>query len=209
MRLFDPDVVEEKNLSRQVLYTKGDVGEFKAEAALRRVNSIGRVDSVETSVVKVTDEQTILDAVSNSQLVISEWTWAVVCENSDQGRLGRLILNACIQSGVPLLSYTGSLIGPLTIPGVTACPACVATSASNFGVPTGMRAMSRFGAPSFAPRLGLVAAAVSWEAIFYLAGLPTESCSSVIHLDPFHWHSSVLPVSRNSDCIECSIPAKS
>ena len=42
LTLMDPDRVSLSNLDRQILYTEADVGEFKAQAAVRRLAAFNR-----------------------------------------------------------------------------------------------------------------------------------------------------------------------
>lgn len=202
LRVVDGDVVEERNLSRQVLYTMDDIGDLKADAARRALEAVGRTRVVSFA-MSVDEPSQIEDVIRGSDLILSEWSWSAVAGLGDAASLGRILLDLAVRLDVPILSYSGNVVGPLTRPAVDACPLCVAASGEEFGAGRAVRAMQRSGAPSISSRLALTSAAVAWEAMLFLSGLGCSSASAVIHLSPFEWTASVQRFARRADCPVC------
>jgi molybdopterin-synthase adenylyltransferase len=200
LHLYDPDRVEERNMSRQILYTLDDVGGAKAEVAAGRLRRIGRVQEVTASKLRIASADDLAPAIRGCDLVLSEWSWA----SGEPGprNPGPAILEACARTGTPVLSYSGSIVGPLTIPGETACPRCAAhTDVEGLRPQREFKPFVRMGVPSVAPRLGLTASVVAWEAMLFLSGAarPT-TLDALIHLNPFSWTLKKVPLERSERC---------
>ncbi|SFM82992.1 ThiF family protein [Pimelobacter simplex] len=207
--LFDGDIVSPANLSRQILYTADDIGSMKTEVAKDVIERVGRGTSVQAMSQWADESPELHDAIEESDLVLSEWTWGSTWSRPDSDfAIGEHLLRTCARTRTPLLSYVGNVIGPLTIPGKTACPFCLRHADGDgdgdvFGITHSAMSMRRNGAPSMAPRLALTAGAVTWEAARYLSGHDSVTERSVIHLSPFDWSAHLVPAARDDRCTYC------
>ncbi len=102
--IVDYDVVDQSNLQRQILYGYEDIGESKAEAAAKRLNSLNPHIKVKVHKVRF-DESNALDLVSG---------YDVVADGSDNFKTRYLVNDACVMAGKPLsfaaiFQYDGQL----------------------------------------------------------------------------------------------------
>lgn len=108
LHCVDPDLVELSNLNRQVLYTEGDIGHAKADAAVARLQNLNsdisttgersRVNCVD-DVVRLADDCDILILAADQPISRS----AVGNTNVDQSRMlaTEAFLDRCLLSWTP------------------------------------------------------------------------------------------------------------
>jgi len=89
--IVDFDVVDYTNLQRQIIYSTGDVGRSKLEAAAERVHQINPEVAVETHGVRLTSENAleVLDG------------YDVVVDGTDNFPTRYLVNDACVMLGIP------------------------------------------------------------------------------------------------------------
>jgi molybdopterin/thiamine biosynthesis adenylyltransferase len=117
----DMDTVETSNLGRQTFYSEADVGRKKIVAAadaVKRLSRFTKFEGIDKKISSSQDIREILDRVGSAELMIQAADfpiWGVTVWAAQ----------ASCSTGVPLLpsSYMG--VGPLTLPGKSACPACI------------------------------------------------------------------------------------
>ena len=68
LTLVDPDVVEESNLNRQLLYSLDDIGELKIIAAKNRIQKID--DDIQIKIDKSHDRRKLLETLETYDVVI-------------------------------------------------------------------------------------------------------------------------------------------
>lgn len=117
----DPDVLEASNLGRQVFFAEGDVGRKKVVAA---ASAVARLSS-HTRFVGV--DQEIGAAAHIEELIREHGPVDLIVQAADRPiwDLTMQIAAASLATSIPALhaSYLG--VGPLLLPGVSACPACI------------------------------------------------------------------------------------
>ncbi|NIA72317.1 ThiF family adenylyltransferase [Pelagibius litoralis] len=201
--LIDQDKVESTNLHRQVLFNSDDLGKSKVKSAAAAIQAFQPDVEIETIDRMIDSSDSLQPYLDNADLVINAFGYR-------EGSLASFIYHAAAKSSVPCLTFSGSWIGPLTIPGRSACVACLqnddqlkealALSVSNYERPTSRQAF-----PAIAPRLGTTACLAVWEAVRFLAGLDEiPSVNNIIIFDSFHYidHKRIR-VERNPDCPVC------
>ncbi|MFN3839963.1 MAG: ThiF family adenylyltransferase [Cyclobacteriaceae bacterium] len=102
--IADFDVVQESNLQRQILFTTGDIGKPKADAALVRLSQLNPLISFTTHTYKIESR--------NAIQIISEYD--IILDGSDNFPTRYLINDACVLMDKPLiygsiLQYEGQL----------------------------------------------------------------------------------------------------
>lgn len=172
--LVDHDRVEPSNLNRQVLYTDGDVGSPKAEAAARRIADVNpfirargwnlRVSSLEDARAVMAGRDLLVCAADRPRIRIYEWLNA-----------------AALAEGVPWVrgANDGLTVNTfLHVPGETACFECEQLR-SHEALPWYGRAMryameeigDRTVNPCTSPVAGLIGNLTALEVVKWLTGI--------------------------------------
>ncbi|GAA5185835.1 ThiF family adenylyltransferase [Rugosimonospora acidiphila] len=172
--LVDDDTVELHNLNRQVLYTDGDVGCAKTEAAARRVAQANPHVTVSTLTRRVSGVEDARTCMRGRDLLIC-------AADRPRIRLYDWLNEAALDEGVPWVrgandGLTVNLF--LHAPGRTACFACE-QRAAHANIPgygaTIRYAMEHLGNrtvnPCTAPVAGLIGSLVALEAVKLLTGV--------------------------------------
>lgn len=116
--IVDSDVVEIKNLQRQIIYTTKDADKAKVESAKERIEALNPDVKVIPYRVRVTSKN-ILDMIRDYDIII---------DGSDNFPTKYLVNDACVFSGKPLFHGGISKFEGQTmtiIPGQSACYRCI------------------------------------------------------------------------------------
>ncbi|HEX8912206.1 MAG TPA: ThiF family adenylyltransferase [Humisphaera sp.] len=117
----DADLVEPRNLGRQTFFAERDVGRKKVEAArdaVARLTAHTAFAGVDRQVGSAADVEALVRSGGGADLMVQ-------AADRPIWDLTRWMAKAAISTGVPVLhaSYLG--VGPLFVPGRSACPACM------------------------------------------------------------------------------------
>lgn len=93
LTVFDPDVVDESNLQRQVIHTEGAVGELKISSAARAVHALNSATAL-TGVAEALTPATVLDQLAGHDLVL---------DGTDNFPTRYLVSDACEILNIPLV----------------------------------------------------------------------------------------------------------
>jgi len=170
IRIVDHDVVEITNLARKTIYTSQDLGRLKVQAAREYVRSQNpgiRVDGIEK---QITSEQDVVSLVPGSDLVI-------FLADSPRHKIFHWMNEACFETGIPTLFSLGVTmnlvrVGPLVIPGKTACFACALPDQGlDFEHPLARRHNARAVHGVIVPYVMSAAGFLGMEALRFLGGI--------------------------------------
>ncbi|HLG60516.1 MAG TPA: TOMM precursor leader peptide-binding protein [Ktedonosporobacter sp.] len=206
LTLVDEDRITSSNLTRQALYTERDIGRCKvvaASEALRAINSEIQLTAVARS---ITTEEELAELCQGSNLVIITFGPFLL---PDPSRLQR----ACVRQGIPCVAMGGLHLGPLVIPGQTACFECVRLALdAYFPTPTATggnadaetffleRGYHAIFAPLIASCIGLGVT----EIIKFLAGFaPSTLENGLLYLNPTDLSITRLATPRHPACPLC------
>nr|WP_166682503.1 HesA/MoeB/ThiF family protein [Streptomyces sp. 846.5] len=202
--LCDDDVVEESNLTRQLMYTVEDIGNSKADALATRLSRINPYVSVVPERRKVELATDITDLVAGSDLVIS------CADQPSVTEMAEIMTEACWPDTPHIIgggySYHIGILGFLVIPRVTACWHCLLTEAAHehgrdraIPLTPKSRHAGILGAQS-----GIIGNMISWEAIRFLIGMGTAISNRWLELNygPMSFSERVIP--RRPDCPWCA-----
>jgi molybdopterin/thiamine biosynthesis adenylyltransferase len=110
LHCVDPDVVELSNLSRQVLYGEADIGQAKADLAVRRLREVNSDVTIRGDRVRVGSEEQLAELVSGADVL-------ALCADEPRGHVLRVWANrVCARAGIPWAG--GGYSGPLVTVGV-------------------------------------------------------------------------------------------
>jgi len=204
---IDPDDIELSNLHRQILYGTEHLGMRKAVAAS---DSLGRHDKdVEFvgHVLHIEEPEDVQPLMVGVDLVINPFPYV-----PSFAKVARATAVAAVRAGVPALNMPMTHgVGPLTVPGETACIECSWAPLKQAYRVDSDNAVS---APSWAER-GFLAAlaprqAVSgglgvWEAVRFLSGMSRpRTLDGVAYLDIADYSQhGFLEIARDPHCSLC------
>lgn len=197
--LLDGDAVEESNLTRQFLFATSDIGRQKAEVGAERLRGLNPKTKVTSRPLgfSIPPTESEVEAVRSADLVILTADMPVELAS---------VLNAlCVDKGVSWIqagyAETIGVVGPLVVPGVSACLRCV--ELAHEGEPAWTR-VPHFVAPSFGPFNGVIGSLAATEAIRALTGYQApESFGARIRIDAIHYAIDVREYSRRAECPSC------
>lgn len=120
VRVVEFDTVELSNLNRQILYRDADIGKSKIDLAVSRVREFNPRMDIEPRPGRITSTQDVLDAVADSDVVIS-------VADRPKMEIMHWVNAGCVQAGVPLITgglETRRAVYYTMIPGQTGCVEC-------------------------------------------------------------------------------------
>jgi molybdopterin-synthase adenylyltransferase len=200
---IDSDRIERSNLSRQILYDERSIGENKLDSAARTLLLLD-VGSEFTQVDKwITTCGDLMPYLNGANLVFN--TFGLLGPATDAG-LSSVIAEACMLSNVPCLTVGAPILGPLTIPGETACIKCALSDSRVAGLREQTVPVDpKYPLPSFAPRVAMMASAAVWEASRFLSGADrSPAVDGIVILDSMDYSGqTVLQIARNVNCDMC------
>lgn len=212
LTLVDEDRITSSNLTRQALYTERDIGRLKvvaASEALRAINSEIELTAITGS---ITTEEELAALCQGCNLVVITFGPFLLPEPS---RLQR----ACVHLGIPCVAMGGLHLGPLVIPGQTACFECVRLaldayfpSATASGEQPGEETFSleRGYHAIFAPLISSCIGLGVTEMIKFLAGFaPSALENGLLYLNPTELSITRLATPRHPACPLCGTEEES
>jgi hypothetical protein len=202
---IDPDEVELSNLHRQVLYTREDLGRPKVDACARRLREADPDVRFTGHARWLRTPADLRPLLEGADLVINGFPHFL----PSFAEAAAAVSTAALEARVPVLQLPiAQCVGPLTIPGVTACHRCA------HGVLAERIGDSARGTPpwaregflgALAPRQAVSAGLAVWEATRFLSGMdrpPTLDGVLWIDLATYTGHG-FTPTPRLEECPAC------
>ena len=203
LTLIDGDKVELSNLTRQVLFTLDDIGEYKTVAAKKRILERNPDIYVKSITQHITHPADLEDYIGDVDLII--------LSGDSPSNINELVNDYSFKKGIPWTRagyhyYTG-VVGPMYIPGETSCFECATdTGKISFEeLPFVKDINSRFQIPSFSPVNGMAATVATKEALCFLAGINSwiQTTSQMFAFDTQTLESDVIDISTTKRCSKC------
>lgn len=188
---LDSDTVDVSNLHRQVLYRTGDIGEVKADLAVRRLAGINPA-------VNIVPCRERLTAENIARIVTPDFSLVLDCTDNFDTRY--LVADHCWRAGIPLISgsivaYEGMVLALLPGEG-NPCLRCLMPEppqrpflAAEHGV--------------LGPAVGVVASLQTVEAVKFLRGDGTSLARSLISYNARTARFHTLNRARSPSCTFC------
>lgn len=175
LAIIDPDVVSDGNLVRQILFSESDalLGRHKVDVVAERISGLNSAVSVSTHPYALENE-------AQAVQVIQDHGVDLVLLTADRPRIliQRILNRACLHARSTLLNCFMDRLGPIVIPGETACFECVEThwrnevGSSHDEIVDALQLRDRVEYPSSVMGVARAADAMTTEAVLYLAGAP-------------------------------------
>jgi bacteriocin biosynthesis cyclodehydratase domain-containing protein len=210
--LVDDDTVELSNLNRQILFDAGDLGAPKVQAAARTLAAFDPDLILHTVPERVRSAADVAALLDGADLLVEAAEWPPYL-------LPRWVNEACHAAGVPHISAGQAppilRVGPLYVPGVTACHACQeAATREAYPLAAELEAFRRARpmpmATTLGPAAGLLGSILAMEVLHRLTGL-TEPATlgTSLGIDMRTLRLRADPVVRRPDCPVCGGAAAS
>src|ERR1035438_3397687 len=201
---IDFDHIDVTNLNRQLLYRMQDVGRLKTEAVASYISESGLPTKFTSVNGKFTSEADVLERVRQVDLVFNPFGYSFP---SDSDSPFWLISEVCVRTKTPCLHLGLGAVGPLCVPGETACMLCAMKSEAFVALlhkSTTLRYTHRI-QPSFAPRIGIISLLACWESARFLAAIDVPpTLRAIIVRDTFDYaNDCVINLTRDLRCGLC------
>jgi molybdopterin-synthase adenylyltransferase len=204
--LVDDDRVDLSNLNRQLLYRAADVGRSKVEVAAEALAAFNPGLTLHTVTGRVESAAEIAALVDGADLLIETADWPPY-------DLSRWVNEACTRAGVAHISAGQAppllRLGPLYVPGVTACHACQeAATREAYPLFDALEAFRRSrpvpAAATLGPASGLIGSVLSMEVLHHLTGVAEPATlGTSIALDMRTFDVTKEVIARRPDCPVC------
>jgi molybdopterin/thiamine biosynthesis adenylyltransferase len=203
LRICDFDRVEASNLSRQVLYSSGDIGAVKVTAAAARLAAVNPHIRIIPVNRRITGPADLADLVEGADVVVG-------CADAPSTEdVADWITDACWPSTPHIIgaayAYHVGIAPQTVIPGRTACRYCLRTElATEYD---GLRAPTLIGKkerPGVVGALaGILANMTAWEAIRLIVGLPPTLADRQVSVDHHTLTQHTRTIPQNPHCRRC------
>ncbi len=205
LTLVDDDRVELSNLNRQVLFCPGDVGKLKVEVAAAALRAFNPDLEIEARPERIRDPRSLGGLITNASLVVATADWPPY-------RISRWVNEACVDAGVPYIS-AGQVppfirVGPMVIPGVTACFECDERASragfAFYDTVVAQRERESTLAPTLGPASAMIGSMIGMEVLHHLTGsCRPATWGRAITVDMRSWQTSTRELERDEGCPVC------
>lgn len=200
---IDHDIVELSNLHRQILYTKNDIGTPKAIACDRALTASDPGITYEGICKKIESETDLLPYLEDADFVFNAFGYYP--EKEATHAISGYITKASILTKTPMLCLSTNWIGPLYIPGKSACYFCAVMQPELELLLKQVKKNPRVDKRAFCPILSITCSFAVLEVVRYLTQINMPSTASgVTSINPFQiGESKFFPVPIKDDCKYC------
>ena len=201
LHVADFDVVEESNLTRQLLYTEADLGQPKVDTAVKRLRQMNSLVDVTGSTLRAggaDDIATLMDACDVF----------VLCADEPQPDIMIWANEAALRTATPwfVSFYAGpmAVVGSL-VPHQTGCWMCLRRQEDQREGNAHGRYLTE-GRPNAvtAASANISGHLCALDVMYHLGGLPTQTRGRVFHWNYAMWdHSYSIDIPHDDDCPAC------
>lgn len=190
--IVDPDVVDQSNMQRQILYSVDDIGLYKADVAEQKLQQFGTAVKIST-VKSIPNEQELQALVEKADIVL---------DGTDNFESRYKHNQACVNSGTPLIS--GAVIrfeGQLTTfdhrNEGSPCYHCLYPDAKDEALNCSENGV-------LGPVAGIIGTMMATEAIKLILDIGEPLTGKLMLLDALHMDWRSVRLRKDSSCPVCS-----
>ena len=196
--ISDGDRIEESNLTRTLLFDETDIGSFKVEVGKKNLLKRNRSVNIKTVNTGYTYPNFIKENFSQCDFI--------VLSADSPAKIHEWTNDACLNLNIPFVNagyveHWGS-IGPMIVPGVTACYKCLQQTILN-QEKVALQLNSKFQASSYGPLNTIVAGIVSNEIIRFFLNLEVKTLSKRLFIDSISYQTVSINIPKLNTC-NCS-----
>ncbi|MBE1535581.1 HesA/MoeB/ThiF family protein [Actinomadura algeriensis] len=201
LHVADFDVVEESNLTRQLLYTEHDIGLPKVDRAVERLRAMNGRAKVSGDTVKADGPDGIAALMDGCDVF-------VLCADEPDPDIMFWTNEAALRTGTPwfVSLYTGpmAVVGGL-VPRETGCWACLRRQEDRREFKAHSRSLTEERPNAvIAASANISGQLCALEVLYHLAGLPAQARGRVFHWNYAMWdHSYSIEIPHDADCPTC------
>lgn len=201
-KCVDFDIIEERNIGRQPIFKKADIGKLKSEVVGEYIHNSRADVQVEVFNKKLQSEKDVEEIIFDADIVIH------LCD-LPRFVIHRWINSACLRFNKPnILCYSGR-VGPFCVPFKTACYGCLESAMEKkFLIYDALVDNITNGQFARFPELAVVGSTagilVAKEIIAYLLNIRPETYNAFMDINPFTLKTTVYRLPKNRDCYACS-----
>ena len=201
-KCVDCDTVDERNIGRQPIFRKSDIGRLKADVVKEYILNNRENVEVQAFNVMLKSEKDVEKIIFDCDIVIH------LCD-LPRFLIHRWINDACLQLNKPnILCYSGR-VGPFCIPYKTACYGCLETEMrKKFVLYQSMVEDVTNGAFTRFPELAVVGSLsgvlVAKEIIAFILNIKPQTFDAFYDINPFDLKISLHKLQKQKDCYACS-----
>lgn len=201
LRCVDFDKVERRNIARQPIFRREDIGKFKCDVVTEYINKLNIGVKAEAVNARLSSPEDVLSVIHDVNLVVQ-------CCDIPRFIVRRWITKACLQSNMPNLVVFSGRVGPFCIPYKTPCYICLEKSISReytFYEPLADHiAESRITEyPELAVVSSVTSAIAGKEIVAHIIGLQPETYDHFFDVNPYTLRINSYPLKRESSCYAC------
>ena len=190
--IVDPDIVDQSNMQRQILYTVEDIGLYKADVAEQKLRQFGTNVQI-TTLAKIPNEQQLLTLVTNADIVLDGTdNFAARYKHNEAGLKAKtaLISGAVIRFEGQLTTFDHSQAD-------SPCYHCLYPSAMDEQLNCSENGV-------LGPVAGIVGTMMATEAIKMLLGIGETLTGKLMLLDALRMDWRSVRLRKDSSCPVCS-----
>ncbi|MGC4776520.1 TOMM precursor leader peptide-binding protein [Micromonospora chalcea] len=198
----DFDVIDQPNLTRQLLYTESDLGQPKVKVAVDRLRAMN-------SHVDVTGEECRVRSADDLVPLMNGRDVFVLCADRPVDQIQDWTNEAALRTGTPwfMALYTGpmTVVGSF-LPGRTGCYTCLRRRPDKHEIQTDGTPLRGGERPNavIAATANVTGHLCALEVLYHLGGLPQQVAGRVFHQNAARWdHHYFIDVPRDPDCPSC------
>jgi bacteriocin biosynthesis cyclodehydratase domain-containing protein len=202
LHCVDFDVIEEANLTRQLLYAENDIGNSKVKTAVERLHAMN-------SRVAVTGEERWIRSADDIARALAGCDVFVLCADRPQQLIQTWTNEAALRTRTPWLMslYTGpmTVVGSF-LPYETGCYACLCRDEDKYGAYADGRPLTSTERPNavIAASANVSGHLCALEVLYLLAGLPQQTAGRIFHHNVARWdHQYFIDVPPDPECPAC------
>lgn len=200
-KCVDFDTVDERNIGRQPIFKRSDIGKSKSEVVKNYILSSRRNVEVQAFNKKLENEKDIEKIVADCDIVVH------LCD-LPRFLIHRWINNVCLRLNKPnILCYSGR-VGPFCIPHKTACYGCLETEMKKrFMLYEQMANDITYGKFTRFPELAVVGSIsgvlVAKEVVGHILNIKPQTCGAFFDINPFDLKITLHKLSKQQNCYAC------